>query len=66
MQATILEKMPLATLFIVAQLTSRIISVEIHRFFFASCVGKTFIEMDFFFYGDCFPDIKGDINLHFP
>lgn len=49
MQATILEKVPLATLFIVAQLTSRIISVEIHRFFFASCVGKTFIEMDFFF-----------------
>lgn len=47
MQATILEKMPLDTLFIVAQLTSRIISVEIHRFF-ASCVGKTFIEMDFF------------------
>ena len=45
-QATILEKMLLDTVLIVDQLTSRIISVEIHRFF-ASCVGKTFIEMDF-------------------
>ena len=64
MQATTLEKMPLDTLFIVAQLTSQIISVEIHRIF-ASCVGKAFIEMDFF-YGDCFSDIKRGINLHFP
>lgn len=61
-EANTLEKRLLDTLFVIAQLTSWIISVKLMHRFFASCVEKTFTEMDF--YSDCFPYVKGGISLH--